>query len=351
MGRVFELDRGGDVVLVVKNPDTQLPTLSSYKEKRTNTHSQDDTQPLDDTQPSILSLKARKKMKKKAKKEGKIRAESNPWPEPEVPAEASVEERAPVPVGTSVSDPAVESQTAHELPPVDETQSSVDEGTGDEVRILVSSRHLCLASVVFSRMLHGPWAEGRSQSIPLHEITANEWDTEALLIVLNIIHGRNRSVPRSISEEMLVKVAVIVDYYDCHEVTEFASDIWIQNANSSIPTSYDSSRCLIWLCISLVFSQADIFRHMTELIIMESSGPFETIGLPLPGSVLGESSIYPNKYEQAFQMLINIQTPLPKRETTPWRKSSKCLTTWSHRSPQGLAVGGPTVNRWSSGPY
>lgn len=39
-----------------------------------------------------------------------------------------------------------------------------------------------------------------------------------MLILMNIIQGRNRSVPEIINLEMLARLAILVDYYDCHEV-------------------------------------------------------------------------------------------------------------------------------------
>jgi hypothetical protein len=49
------------------------------------------------------------------------------------------------------------------------------------------------------------------------EITIDSWDIEALLILLHIIYGRYYQTPRKITLEMLMKVAVLADYYDCRE--------------------------------------------------------------------------------------------------------------------------------------
>lgn len=53
-------------------------------------------------------------------------------------------------------------------------------------------------------------------------------DDEALMvIVLNIIHGRNRLVPKEVGLELLTKLAVLVDKYQMVEAIEWCSDTWI----------------------------------------------------------------------------------------------------------------------------
>jgi hypothetical protein len=41
------------------------------------------------------------------------------------------------------------------------------------------------------------------------------WDAEAVQILMDIIHGRTRSVLKAPSLEMLAKIAVLVGYYEC----------------------------------------------------------------------------------------------------------------------------------------
>ncbi|CAJ2508725.1 Uu.00g137510.m01.CDS01 [Anthostomella pinea] len=48
-----------------------------------------------------------------------------------------------------------------------------------------------------------------------HFICAEDWDANALSILMYVIHGRHRGVPRSASLELLTKIAVLVDYYKC----------------------------------------------------------------------------------------------------------------------------------------
>ncbi|KAF5230168.1 hypothetical protein FAUST_9961 [Fusarium austroamericanum] len=100
-------------------------------------------------------------------------------------------------------------------------------------RMLVSGKHLELASPIFKTMLTGPFTEGSADSSGVRRITASDWDHRALKIVLSIMHGYHRDVPRSLDFYMLVKVAMIVNYYDCLESVEVYTDLWLQHFEHS----------------------------------------------------------------------------------------------------------------------
>ena len=48
---------------------------------------------------------------------------------------------------------------------------------------------------------------------------------DAFIIVMNVIHGRNRTVPRVL--ESLAEIAVVTDYLPCHEFMEIVSVLWM----------------------------------------------------------------------------------------------------------------------------
>ncbi|KAF5599891.1 hypothetical protein FPANT_2948 [Fusarium pseudoanthophilum] len=156
-----------------------------------------------------------------------------------------------------------------------------------EFRMLVSGKHLELASPIFKTMVTGPFAEGKADASGFRLITASDWDPEAFKIVLTIIHGYNRDVPRSLSLEMLVKVAMIVNYYDCHESIELYTDIWLEGLRSEFPKSYGRD-CVLCLFVSWVFSRPIMFRDMTQLALRHSQKLIEAEDFPLPADILGK---------------------------------------------------------------
>lgn len=115
---------------------------------------------------------------------------------------------------------------------------------------------------------------------------ASEWDAEAFRIVLSIIHGRNDQVPRDIPLEMLCKIAVIVDYYQCDEVFRFCSSVWISSLRGSFTKKYDRT-LILWLCVSWVFRDEDIFEAATKAATEQSDRTVGNLGLPIPERVIG----------------------------------------------------------------
>lgn len=95
--------------------------------------------------------------------------------------------------------------------------------------MLLSSKHLALASPYFAKMFQGDWKEAQSlRSGERLELREEIGEPEALLILMRVIHGRTKEVPRKITLGMLESIAIFVDYYKCLEVVEIISEIWIK---------------------------------------------------------------------------------------------------------------------------
>ncbi|KAL6826710.1 hypothetical protein J3E69DRAFT_244517 [Trichoderma sp. SZMC 28015] len=155
----------------------------------------------------------------------------------------------------------------------------------EELRLRLSSTHLTFASAYFKTMMTNDWKETRPDEGYSFVVTAEEWDQKALLILMNIIHGQTTKIPRIISIEMLAKMAVLVDYYKCHEAAEFYAKTWINNLIEPLPTFYGRN-FLLRLCISWVFSESEVFRELTRAALYQSRGPIYSLGLPIPGDVI-----------------------------------------------------------------
>lgn len=157
-----------------------------------------------------------------------------------------------------------------------------------DMRYRLSSKHLKLASPFFKSMLDGSWKESTLTSDLHYTLDASDWDTDALQILMDIIHGRSRRVPRSLTLELLAKVAVLVDYYQCHDTVKFFSDTWIETLQTWKHRPPQLCRDLILrLCISYVFNQAPTIHEMLHFVVREARGPLQTLGLPLPGRMIG----------------------------------------------------------------
>ncbi|KAJ0162450.1 hypothetical protein CTA2_4530 [Colletotrichum tanaceti] len=173
-----------------------------------------------------------------------------------------------------------------EAQPVEPVDEPVDE---PKIKYLVSSRHLSLASNYFQAKFKGPWMEASTKHADgRYHVDASDWDSRALLTLMQAMHGRHRAIPRQVTLEMLAKMAVLVDYYDCLEVIEIFSSMWIESLKNKLlnglPTQYGRDMVL-WLLISHVFQQDDVFSQMTKIAVTQSKEPVLTMELPIPSIV------------------------------------------------------------------
>ena len=117
-------------------------------------------------------------------------------------------------------------------------------------------------------------------------ITAADWDEEAFLILLNILHLRNRKVPRIVSLEMLAKIAVLIDYYECGEALEGFTEKWVGSLVAVTPMPLTYCRDLVlWIWVTWAFSSAAHFERATAVAVKESTEAFRDLGLPIPPKV------------------------------------------------------------------
>ncbi|KAE8310612.1 hypothetical protein BDV41DRAFT_544493 [Aspergillus transmontanensis] len=152
-------------------------------------------------------------------------------------------------------------------------------------RIQASAKHLILASPVFNKTLTERWKEGfqlfKNGAV---QITTDGWDPEAFLILMNIIHSRPHILPREISLELLAKIAVLADYYQCQTLVQYFADRWIENLKVNLPAIY-SRDLVLWIWVSWIFRQSTEFKKSTWIAITQSSDEITNLGLPVPAKV------------------------------------------------------------------
>ncbi|KAL8414942.1 hypothetical protein RB594_005954 [Gaeumannomyces avenae] len=189
-----------------------------------------------------------------------------------------------------------------------------------EMRIKVSSKHLSLASRHFStRVRHGGGGGDHAPVQPdgrVHvRLDDGAVDPSAAVVVMNIIHGRGRKVPRFLDLDALAKVAVFVDRYRCHDAVEAYADRWVGNlqqqrldeGGSGLPGVYCRD-LVLWIYVSYVFHQPDLFKRATAVAISKSSGPISSLGLPIREKII--RSINNQRQELIIQAVTIIRDAL-----------------------------------------
>ena len=157
-----------------------------------------------------------------------------------------------------------------------------EEDRSQQVRVRVSSKHLALASPVFRSMLQPKFQEGHElRLIGRTELPLPDDDSAALLVLLNVIHGRLREVPRKIDLRMLTEISILVDKYELLQATEILLDYWLPSLKATIPQVFNDD-LLPWMCISWVFQIPDIWRQVTRTAERESKCFITEDRLPIP---------------------------------------------------------------------
>ena len=272
---VHIIDPDPDTVIVLKNPCTIFalwtPEQGHYLDRWIG----------------VGSSKS-KKDKKKAKKASKAPRPPPSPPPPELLSPERLEDSSMFALDDGSTAPAEASSATQPTPPPIAPEEP-GEPEEESIHYHVSSRHLMLASSTFKRMLaQDGFAESvRNEVDGLYHIVAHDWDPEAFLIVLRIVHGRNKQVPREVTLEMLAKIAVLEDYYNFEESLDVFTEVWVQSlTKTSIPTIYCRD-LVLWVWVAWIFDVEQQFTQATDTVIRQSTESFQTLELPIPTRVSG----------------------------------------------------------------
>ena len=178
---------------------------------------------------------------------------------------------------------------------------SSDGNAGKTHNVQVSSKHLMLASPVFQTMLAGSFKEGTilrsagSLILPLPED-----DSKALTILLNIIHGRIKQLPATLTADRLTKVVILIHKYQFQNVTGILTDTWFERVASTSWKQEDDFDIeeFSWrkIFVTWVLKRSEEFKDATREAIRElrakdefdQSEYAEPAKLHLPQSITGQ---------------------------------------------------------------
>ncbi|KIW59466.1 hypothetical protein PV05_03913 [Exophiala xenobiotica] len=156
----------------------------------------------------------------------------------------------------------------------------------DSLEAKVSSRHLILASRVFRAMFNGNFreaAELRSQEVT--KVPLPDDNPNAMVILLNIVHGLNGQVPTKISETFFLDIIMLIDKYELYEAAYVFTDIWFGYLWKW--TESPPPRLFHWIHICWVLRRASEFKSLTQTAILESqSGLGQSDTGPCPAFIV-----------------------------------------------------------------
>lgn len=163
-----------------------------------------------------------------------------------------------------------------------------------EVHCVVSSRHMVLASQYFQRILGGNSKEAITLRTKGHVTIRLSDDLETIIILLNIIHGASRKVPRQVSLEVLSKLAVLVSKFEVLETVGYFSDTWIDEfQRSGLPTLYND-QVISLIFVFWAFDRPAEFKDMTRLAQRGCSDKLneDVRDVPISPRIIGKSESF-----------------------------------------------------------
>ncbi|KAG9239666.1 hypothetical protein BJ875DRAFT_436421 [Amylocarpus encephaloides] len=136
-----------------------------------------------------------------------------------------------------------------------------------EIRMLVSSKHLSLASKVFKSMFQLGFTESKHlRKNGKLEMTLPDDDPVAFALLMCIVHAKNKLIPPEIDLPTLERLEISVDKYGFQESAQYWAESYIEKLGQGLPDGL-CRELFAWLCISWVFRHADKFAVMTRTAI------------------------------------------------------------------------------------
>lgn len=160
-----------------------------------------------------------------------------------------------------------------------------------EVRIKVSGKHLSMASPMFERIISGNSKERvQTNGTPSVEIYVEGLDLEVFLILMNILHYKPQELPAQASVELVAKLGILADYYECVSVVRFYAVNWMTPTLMEMVPSTIGDTCMrdlmVRLWISWIFDLPEAFKYYSETLVQNSRGSIGLLGLPMPGRII-----------------------------------------------------------------
>ncbi|OCL06376.1 hypothetical protein AOQ84DRAFT_343406 [Glonium stellatum] len=153
----------------------------------------------------------------------------------------------------------------------------------EKARLRVHSLFLKTVSKHFSAMFKPVWKEGHNmigQDSPV-ELPLPEDDAATLELICAVIHHQVKLVPQTLSPDKLLKVAIMVDKYDCVDSLNSASASWFRSCKA------EAEDLMRVAAAAYLFNNAQAFKESTKALILNYGGsylalPYEDIKSIIP---------------------------------------------------------------------
>lgn len=160
--------------------------------------------------------------------------------------------------------------------PSNETQEIAPDGDvilvvgPDKIKLRVHALFLKIASKVFNAMLgpHFREGQGTSSAFP-KEILMPDDDAETMAFICNIIHHRNDAIPRVLSPQKVIKVAIYADKFDSVVALRHSMSWWL-----NLKGVYDPADISRLMAAAYMFDNLKVFEETTRALVLDYTGSY-----------------------------------------------------------------------------
>ncbi|VUC25850.1 unnamed protein product [Clonostachys rosea] len=222
-----------------------------------------------------------------------------------------------------------------------DAQGDVSEETAiheaKSVTFRVSSQHLTLASRYFERMLLGTLSESTPKDNSYFVVEASE-----------IIHGCSGQVPFELSDEDLAKMAVLVDFHQCHGVVRFFARLWMSKPQFEPKTvlGRDLALRLVAHCVFEPHNHLKIGLWCQNFSWLGTT-LFDKHSLPINDDLIAKMNerrvkAIGNALDRLYSLLNELSDPA---QYNAWCLSAECATQCLGKLTSQMITRGILVNR------
>ncbi|KAJ5751459.1 uncharacterized protein N7511_008424 [Penicillium nucicola] len=143
--------------------------------------------------------------------------------------------------------------------------------TGPEkLKLRVESLILKATSKPFAAMLGPNWTRGREQpsSEKPVEILLPEDNAVSLKYICAVTHSRSQMIPKDVSAQDILDIAILADKYDFFDALEMASRSWLQVCEKN------EAGNMALMAAAFVFGNAQSFRQTSKALVMDYAGSY-----------------------------------------------------------------------------
>jgi hypothetical protein len=97
-----------------------------------------------------------------------------------------------------------------------------------------------------------------------------------------------RDLPWKVGLELLAKITIIADYYQCIDAIQFMALSWYAFLKPTCSDLVRPKDIVLWLWVSWVLRLPEQFRKVGAIAMEQLDERMDSLGLPIPRKILGE---------------------------------------------------------------